>query len=352
MTVALPGLLATWIAGQTQQRIEMSDLMRAATTSCPSLVGDPAARHKIADAVQQLADNGLIVVPKTAAGWDDRARPTLPRWVRKPTAATKPQPAGTERVWPEALAAAAAVAQRPDEFDILDRVANWLRENPHPERVPIEERSLELLDDEKMLGSLLPNRLFTSGALTLDLLACFPPPLLFPSQFVPGVGPVRLLVAENNATFQSLLTIARSLDPASRPALHLGWGSGNQIPVGIAAVELLQPQPHELYYFGDLDVAGLRAACGAAATAARLGLPPVRPAESLYRRLLDHGTARPDKSSRGSIDVPALTAWLPEDMHEAVTDLLHQRARIPQETVGLKELRGDPGLLKTAVRFA
>ncbi|QKV73419.1 hypothetical protein [Amycolatopsis sp. Hca4] len=352
MTAELAGLLATWLAGQTRQRLEMSDLVRAATKSCPSLVGDPAGRTKIADAIRKLTDDGLIVVPKAAAGWDNRARPPLPHWVRKPPGATKPAAVGPERVWPEALAAAAAVAQRPDEFDFLDRLANWLKENPRPERVPIEERSLELLDDEKALSALQPHRLFTSGAVTLELLACFPPPLLFPSQYVPGVGPARLLIAENNATFHSLLTVARSLDPVTRPALHLGWGIGNQIPVGIAAVELLQPRPRELFYFGDLDVAGLRAASGAAATAARLGLPPVRPAEPLYRWLLDHGTARPDKSNRGSVDVPALTAWLSEDIREAAARLIREGARIPQETVGLKELRANPGLLEAAVGFA
>jgi hypothetical protein len=61
-----------------------------------------------------------------------------------------------------------------------------------PVRVPAEERSAELFDDEKALDRYRKTRLFTSGALTLDLLACYDPPLPFVSQHVPGSGPVTL----------------------------------------------------------------------------------------------------------------------------------------------------------------
>jgi hypothetical protein len=75
--------------------------------------------------------------------------------------------------------------------------------------------------DEKALGRYRKTRLFTSGALTLDLLACYDPPLPFASQRVPGVGPVILLVAENLATYTSFLTAARALGAATRPDLHV-----------------------------------------------------------------------------------------------------------------------------------
>ncbi|GAB3581231.1 hypothetical protein GCM10027445_52900 [Amycolatopsis endophytica] len=350
MTGDLAEVIAVWIAGQSRRHFEVVDLVRCATTNDPSLVGDPLSRDKIARALRALADDERIVLPKSPSAWDDRTHPPLPRWVRKRAAPEKPKPTRALRVWPEVLSAAAAIATRPDELDLLERVASWLRENPDPEPVPLEERALELFGDEKVLNVLLTKRLFTSGALTLELLACYQPPLLFPSQYVHGVGHPRLLVAENNATFQSLLVLARSLEPAGRPAVHLGWGIGNQFPVGVGAVRLLEPPPQALFYFGDLDVAGLRTAAQAAETAIELELPPLRPATTLYRWLLDHGERRPDRSSRGAVDVTALTDWLPEELRGEVERMLRGRTRIAQETLGLKALRAAPDLISDAVR--
>jgi hypothetical protein len=208
---------------------------------------------------------------------------------------------------------------------------------------------LEVLGDEKALAIETTKRLFTTGALTLRLLACYPTPVPFPSQHVRGSGPTRLLIAENNATFHSLLTIARTMHPEVRPDLHIGWGGGNQFPTSITAVPLLDPAPTALYYVGDLDVAGLRIAVNAAAAAHMHRLPPLRPAVAFYEWLLAHGVPRPDRSNTGVGDPGALLAWMPTTLHGAVAELLHRRQRIPQETLGLRALRADPDLLRRAI---
>jgi hypothetical protein len=152
-------------------------------------------------------------------------------------------------------------------------------------------------------------------------------------------------VAENNATFHSLLKAVRQLDPDVRPDLHIGWGCGNQFPTSITAVTLLDPGPTALYYVGDLDAAGLRIAVNAAATANVYQLPPLRPANALYEWLLAHGVPRQDRSNTGINDPSALLAWLPAELREEVSRLLHERQRIPQETLGLRTLRANTGLL-------
>jgi hypothetical protein len=53
---------------------------------------------------------------------------------------------------------------------------------PQRRRLPIEERSLKILDGEKALAVETTKRLFTTGALSLDLLACYPIPIPFPCQ--------------------------------------------------------------------------------------------------------------------------------------------------------------------------
>jgi hypothetical protein len=349
VTSRLTALISAYLAGQPGSKVDVAGLLRHATATDPTLLGDPTGRARLAAALIDLAEAGLVVLPKTRAGWDHRTQPALPLWLAKPANPHPGRPTPVARVWPQPLEAAAAIATRPDEHTLLDRIATWLRNNPDADPVPIEERSLEIIGDEKALAVQTTKRLFTTGALSLDLLACYPTPVPFPSQYVPGVGETRLLVAENNATFHSLLTLARELDPVARPDLHIGWGCGNQFPVSVAAVTLLEPPPTALYYIGDLDFAGLRIAVNAAATATNRCLLPLRPAVALYRWLLTHGVPRPDRSNTGTTDLTALLAWMPEDLREPTARLLHARQRIPQETLGLRALRVDPALLSHAV---
>ncbi|MGV9369811.1 Wadjet anti-phage system protein JetD domain-containing protein [Micromonospora tulbaghiae] len=349
MTAALNDIIAAYIADHPTSRVPVEGLLRHVTAADPTLIGDPTTRTRLTAVLASLAEAGAVMLPKARSGWDDRTQPPLPLWVGRPT---KPRPTPVPpaaRVWPQALEAAAATATRPDEHQLLDKIANWLRNNVDAEPVPLEERSLEILGDEKALAIELTKRLFTTGALTLGLLACYPTPVPFPSQHVPGVGPTRLLVAENNATFHSLLQAARQLHPDARPDLHIGWGCGNQFPTSITAVTLLDPAPTALYYVGDLDAAGLRIAAGAAAKANAHKLPPLRPATALYEWLLAHGVARADRSNPGISNPAALIALMPEHLHEPISQLLRGRRRIAQETLGLRALRANPKLLAQAV---
>ncbi|MEV1107806.1 MULTISPECIES: Wadjet anti-phage system protein JetD domain-containing protein [unclassified Micromonospora] len=349
MTTTLNDVIVAYVADHPTSRVPVDGLLRHATAADPTLVGDPTARTRLAAVLASLAEAGAVVLPKARSGWDDRTRPPLPLWVGKTTKPRRARATPARRVWPQALEAAAAIATRPDEYQLLDKIAIWLRNNADAEPVPLEERSLEVLDDEKALAIETTKRLFTTGALTLDLLACYPTPVPFPSQHVPGVGPTRLLVAENNATFHSLLQTARHLNPAVRPDLHIGWGCGNQFPTSITAVTLLDPAPTALYYVGDLDAAGLRIAASAAATANAHKLPPLQPATALYEWLLAHGVPRPDRSNPGIIDPSTLVAWAPEHLRSPISQLLLGRERIAQETLGLRELRTNLKLLVEAV---
>lgn len=328
-------------------KVPIDRLRGYASTVDPTLLDDPDARQRIADALNALAEQGVLTLPKARTHWDYRSLPALPKWVtkagrNKPFVAVAPA-----RVWPQALERAAAVSTRPEELVLLERISAWMRKNPRPVRVPIEERSIDVLGDEKALAVEVTKRLFVTGALTLELLACYPTPLPFASQHVPGVGPTSLLVSENNATYHSLLMAARAQPEAKRPDLHIAWGSGNQFPVSVGSISLLHPAPKAVYYVGDIDLAGLRIAANAASTARSLELPPIRPAAHLYRWLLHHGVVGPDKSNRGPApDLSRAAAWLPEDIWQPVQSLLLSRQRIAQENLGLAVLREQPNLLR------
>ena len=240
------------------------------------------------------------------------------------------------------------LAARPDELELLTRVAAWLRDNPEPDRVPAEERSLELFDDEKALDGFLKTRLFTTGALSLDLLACHAVPVPFVSRHLDGAGPTRLLVVENLATYFSIWTVLNERSRSSRPDVHIGWGYGTSFAQSVLSIATLDPVPERVCYFGDLDLAGLWIAAVASATALASGLPPLRAAEPCYRYLLDGPTRwrRPDKSNTQRYpDYDEPCRWLPGSLRAPVSGLLHARQRIPQERLNLSALRHSLELL-------
>jgi Uncharacterized protein conserved in bacteria C-term(DUF2220) len=338
------------------KRVIADELLRGASRFDPGLIGDPVARSRLRDALDELQTAGRITFPAASSriGWDTRVLPSIPSWVTRVDGRPPPRPARPPHVWPSALEAAARIASRTDEYELLERVGGWMRDNPEPDLVPIQERSLDLLDDEKALDACLKTRLFTSGALTLDLLACFIPPVPFVSQHLGGTGRTRLLVVENLATYTSFLK-ALDKDIVPRPDLHLAWGGGNSFTQSVLSILTLRPAPTRVYYFGDLDLAGLQIALNAAAQAEAARLPSLLPAEPCYRFLLDgpRHWRRLDGTSRlATPDYDTLCGWLPATLRPRLMGLLQARQRVPQERLGIQALRENPQVLAELLQSA
>jgi hypothetical protein len=341
------------ITAHRVQRIPLETIRGWAIDADPTLNGDPAARDRLRNTLDRLVTDSVITYP--AAGnrdaWDRRAIPSLPTWITRVSTPRVPKPASTgPRVWPHILEPAARIATRPDEVTLLESVALWLRDNPAPTRVPIEERSLQLLGDEKALGRLTSTRLFTApNALTLDLLACHLTPLPLASTYIRGNGVPVLLIVENNATYFSLIAATRALPAHERPNIHIAWGHGGQVSSSIASATLLDPAPVRIRYLGDIDPSGLQIARNAHDTATAIGLPDVRPASFLYQWLLDHGNPQPSKSRVPRAVPETVTNWLTQPLREPITTLIRDGHRIAQETLGLEALTRDPRLVQLAL---
>jgi hypothetical protein len=337
------------------KRVLVEELFDGASRFDPGLVGDPAARSRFRNALDELRVAGRITLPapQSRTGWDAHVLPPTPTWVmRVDPVSPAPRIKPAQRVWPSALEAAGRIATRIDEHELLVQIAAWMRDNPTPILVPVEERSLDLFDDEKAIDGYLKTRLFTSGALTLNLLACFIPPVPFVNQHVDGTGPTQLLVVENLATYTSFLTAFRQLDPHTRPDLHIGWGAGAAFTQSVLSIPVLDPALDAAYYFGDLDLAGLQIAMNAATQAERAGLRKLQPAESCYRFLLDgpRRWRRADGTNRHAMsDYDAVCGWLPNSLQAHAKDLLQARQRVPQERLGGHVLPHNPQLLTVRV---
>jgi hypothetical protein len=338
------------VTSSRRRRVLGEELLRGTSQFEPGLVGSPDMRRRFREALGELQAAGEITLPspRSRTGWDTRITPPLPAWVMRVEERLPPRPPRPTQVWPSALEAAAQIATRPDEYELLERIARWMRDNPAPSSAPIQERSLELFDDEKALDGHLKTRLFATESLTLELLACFIPAVPFVSEHLPGAGPTQLLVFENLATYTSFLTTLKEDYGGGHPDLHVAWGIGNSFTQSVLSVPNLSPVPRRALYFGDLDVAGLNIASIAARKAELAGLPPIVAAAAWYRFLLSGPLKwrKPDSSNRSAAsDFQATCQWLPSGLREAAMELLNNHKRIPQERLGLRALRENPQLL-------
>jgi hypothetical protein len=73
----------------------------------------------------------------------------------------------------------------------------------------------------------------------------------------------------------------------------VGWGAGTGFEASLLSIARINRAISEIRYFGDLDENGLRVPSNAAALAANVGLPPVRPAAGLYDVMFRRGAPQP-----------------------------------------------------------
>src|SRR5262245_31201176 len=119
MTSTLDDIIRAYLTNQPNNRVLVEGLLRHVTTADPTLVGHPTARSQLAPPLSRLAAAGAPVLPKARSGWDHRTRPPLPPWIGKPATHHPVRATPVRRVWPQSLEAAAAIATRPDEYELL-----------------------------------------------------------------------------------------------------------------------------------------------------------------------------------------------------------------------------------------
>ncbi|MCW5557449.1 MAG: hypothetical protein KIT22_06425 [Verrucomicrobiae bacterium] len=221
-------------------------------------------------------------------------------------------------------------------FEELEQLNRFLTAAPADKPlVPIKERSLEVLGDEKRLDVLRGSSLFRSDRLDLERhLRCqiVGEPLGW-KRGPQNTG--RVLIIENAATWHSYCR----WNEVVREFSALVYGRGLQAAqstryLGDILAEI--PGPQQIFYFGDLDPPGLQIPQQASAYA--LGLPPLQSHRTSYRWLLDLGLER---SSPWEGSEPARREdcdWLGDLADEAWT-LLSAGRRLAQEHIGWEFLR-------------
>ena len=329
------GRLAEQLAGwpKSRRRVPLPELWRLFDEADPASRGSTRRRQHLADCLAELGDTGVIELP-AAASFDRTQRPPLPRFITIPSTDQSPIPTRGP-VWHPDLSWAATLRVTGTQAELLEQVNAWLFRGAgrgHP-AVPLRERSLELLGDEKALDALTGTTLFGPGRLTLELLRTYRVTLPLHATSV-GPGEV-LLVVENSDTFDSL---RRALSQAPGRVAALAWGAGAGFESSVLSVASMGPAIREIRYFGDLDAAGLRIPAAASRLAQQEGLPAVQPATALYTALLAVGRPCSAQLPLDAQRADELVGWLDPQHQEPCRLLLTEGHRIAQETVGLAYL--------------
>jgi hypothetical protein len=329
----LAAAIAVAVADAPRRRVPLTTLFAAAATVDRTGAVSVGWRSRIADAIGELADAGIIEVPRTR--WDTTAEPPLPAYVTRPAAPEGSRSDAQAVVWHAELGWAAeldAAGKLTDtERRFLASVNAWLPRRPDTV-VPQRERSLDLCGDEKALDNWVFTPLFGPDRLTYEALRCKPCWLPVHQEIL---GPGAWLVIENWTTYRTLADAARRRGWDGR----LVWGAGNQVATHLASLAATGSVPTDgLRYFGDLDTAGFRIARMAASRAEKVGLGELRPAIELYRVCCDTGVIR-TTANRAAEELQRWTRdWLGGTLGRVAADIIADGGRIVQETIGVELL--------------
>ena len=294
--------------------------------------------------LNQLTSESKIQLPVGKHGWDRTAKTAIPVWIeisREKNVDVLPRM--DEIVWPPELQFAATLESRVHQETLL-QIRDWLAAGGRKASlVPLKERSASIFGDEKRLDKLMKTELFGPGALTLELLHCYPiyPDLVWEKGNAEAPA---ILIIENSNTYHSFCR----WNSISRRYAACIYGNGFMIHHTCKELPrvLQETNPEaKLEYFGDLDATGIRIPFHLCT----LLKAPVLPAEFWYEVLVTHfeqTDKRPVKASPGAWKANEL-AWFSDALRLRVEQVFRSGYRLAQEFVGTDYLRAVPAGVPT-----
>lgn len=325
-----------------RMRIDQAEVLRAFHSVAPEIAATTLARARLRDWLDLLVEEQLLFLPKGRESWDTSSLPALPNWIKLPaTLSRAAQPDLRTIPWAPELRFLAGSRISVPLDDLMKLQEFFARDGRSRPLVGIKERSIELFGDEKRLDQLYRgSTLFGPGRLTLETLRCFVVPEPLP--WAAGVDSGKpLLVLENATTWDSY----RRWNKERGLFGAVVYGGGSRFIEGVSYLQgifAVLGGPRSVFYFGDLDPAGLRIPRLASARAVTEGLPSIEPHLWSYRRLLEIGRG-PQMGGQQEGTSEASLAWLGE-LASPVRQLFHSGKRLAQENIGWEFLMKESGV--------
>lgn len=335
--MSAPDRLRAWLLEQDRGRFEQADLFRGFAAACPEYVGTGEQRARLLEALKTLEQAGQLRLPRTRAHWDPVGNPKLPAFamlVREQLARQD----FSHMAWVPELAAVATRARREDQLLTLRHLNEFLIENRGKLDclAPYRERALQIFGDEKYLGNSAIKGDMLYGEIPLAVFGAMNPAPPLPREDFHVAG-APLLLVENHHTYWSLL----EWNKTARRYTSIAYVAGNTFahagkPLADAVA---RSNATHAEHFGDIDPEGLRIPAAMSVEMQGCGLPALRPAVSMYRWLFEHGRRRDLAGGEATLSASA-AGWCGRELSERAEKLFSEGQWIPQESLGLEQLRG------------
>ena len=312
----------------------LPDLLQMWGVSAPRLSGDPQQAAGLMDALSDLRDAGTIELPVGA--WDRSTSPPLPKSVSVPDSrsAARKRPWITYPWCPQLGWVSSLPTVSESRYEHLVSINSWLVRTAGSvvPVVPVRCRSVELLDDEKQLETMVNTNLFGEGRLSFEMLSCVrrPPPL---AAIHVGSGS-DVLVVENSDSYWVAVDVLRS--DLDHPVGRVVYGAGNQFPAQVSALTVdvadRGPVHGTVWYWGDFDPTGLLIAADASRLSKLGSGPPILPAHQLWDAMADHHGQSAGRFDWSNSEVGL--GWLGQELTDRTGRIRSVKARVAQENIG------------------
>ncbi len=333
-----------------RKKIDKDLLFDAARENALNQDSDMAVQKILLKILEQLAEEGEIKLPsKKGKGWDrNTGLPhyvTLINWEKDAKQkADRQEIEGIlnttswepETMWP--IVKNRSGLKTVADYRKVAAVNAYLKNRPtNPPMVPARERALQIFKDEKALDKCAKKGLF-AGRIGLKDLNCFycPEPLPYHplSMDVGETMGKPLLVVENSTTYRSCWQANKSTKTFAAVIYGKGFKQTNTVQAVEGLLEIEdQLGSQGIWYFGDLDPAGLDIPKKINASREQANLSPLKSAIPLYRELIRKGQAVPyQKSQQRYHNRKWALQWLGTELAQPYLDRV-ACVRWPQEAL-------------------
>ena len=291
--------------------------------------------------LEKLEANGEIVLPskKSKHLWDNVSYPPAPKWVKAKIHTPKSQYVSNVAWLPQFSHMVSSL--RPSQLAVLEKINAYLIDNQGQlTPVPFRERALKMLGDEKALEAAARTGGLFNGLIPLEELFAFeafePMPYQLPKSNIRGRP---IIVLENHHSFASFVIANEKQNAFSAVC----FSSGNTLASREKSLESIceQVKSDQLLYLGDIDPPGFSFPVQVNISRIARKASPLKPAIKFYRWLARFGQCIPTDKEHAKTLPANVHTWLENDITiiEKATELAASSMRIPQESLGLQELR-------------
>ncbi len=217
------------------------------------------------------------------------------------------------------------------------RINEFLRKNATAVTLPIKERSLQILGDEKALEALV--RGYKDQIDLLEKLNCIFTYEPIHGEIFPGAKCDKLIILENRDTYSSFLRVNHELCPPHYYGIFYGQGNTilNSFPNIISRVN----PTDEILYFGDIDYQGLSIAQTLIENwRTREPARKITLADQYYQEIIKiyRETGLIIKSDSRK-KIPLGQEYYAPDLYLKLKEILERGERIPQEFLNYEVLK-------------